>query len=163
MNKIIIALFFTGCISMAAAQDCNNLSVDITKGTLNGLSLKSSQEEVKKALPCFTATKPDGSMADCGGGVYFANHNFFFYTGADNINIRKGFTGKCSVELIGMTEKKVTEALGKADEEIKDEEGVRYLFFKRTYGCLVVKIDKQGNTDEFFMFGQLIHEVNLCV
>lgn len=163
MSKFTNLLLFVLQFTVARAQDCDNLYVDITKGTLNGLSPKVSQDEVKKVLSCFTATKPDGSAADCGGGVFFAKHYFFFYTGADNINIRKGFTGKCSAELIGVTEKKVTELLGKPEGELNDNEGAKFVFYKTSYGCIVVAIDEKGNVSEFFMYAIPVHEVNLCV
>lgn len=163
MMKWTPLLLFIFLSASAMAQGCSDLYVDIRKGTLNGLTPKASQEEIQKALTCFTAVKPEGPVSDCGGGIFFAKHYFFFYTGTDNINIRKGFTGKCSSELIGISEKKAIELLGKPQGELIDNEGSKFIFFKTSYGCLIINLDDKGNIEEFFMYAIPPEEVNLCV
>ncbi len=162
MPKLILFYLLLLIIPAAKAQNCDNLFVDIDKGTLNDLSVTTSPDEVKKKFPCFTGQTKDGSAENCGGGVFYSRHNFYFYTGKDNINIRKGFTGKCSIEIFGKTDAQLIELFGKPEGEIKDDEGARYLYFKRSYGCIVIEI-KAGKAEEFFMYGLPADEIDLCV
>lgn len=83
------------------AGSCDVLFCDFKKGTLNGLNGQASMDEVKRQLPCFTGETEEGSSYNCGGGVFYLDHTFFFYTGRDYIEIRKGFQGKSSIEVLG--------------------------------------------------------------
>ena len=149
-------------IAYLAKSQCDKIYVDIEKGTMNGLGPKASQAEVKAKFPCFTGNSPDGSKENCGGGVFCNTHDFYFYTGDDFINIRKDFTGTCSIELLGKTEEQAMKLLGKSEGEIKDNEGVRYIFFKRKYGCLIIQIDDAGKVGEFFIYAKEPEVIDIC-
>jgi hypothetical protein len=161
MKKVFL-LVLSGCsILLGFSQDCSKLHVDIKKGTLNGLAPTVTQEQVKKELPCSTASTEDGSASNCGGGVFYRDHNFYFYTGYNYINIRKGFAGTFTIDLFGKTLSQVTELLGKSAGSIDDEEN-KYYFFKTSYGCICLKIS-EGKVVEIFMYAKPAEEVDLCI
>jgi hypothetical protein len=161
--KIILACLSLLMLSnIARSQGCDKIHVDIEKGTINGLFPKASQEEVKKEFPCFSGETADGSSSNCGGGVFYKAQGFFFYTGKDNINIRKGFTGTFSVNLFDVSEKEAIKILGKPEGDLKDEDGITFVFFKKSYGCVVLRIEKDKVT-EIFLYGTAPDEIDLCV
>jgi len=98
----------------APPAGCDSLQFDIVRGTLNGLKPAASQSEVKAALPCFTGDTEDGSAFNYGGGVFFLNHDFFFYTGRDFIEIRSDFKGSDTPQLLGADHATVRAQLGTA-------------------------------------------------
>ena len=163
MRKSAFILSFLVIANSSFSQDCTKIHVDVLKGTINGLSPAGSQAEVKQKFPCFSNATPDGSSANCGGGVFFMDQQFYFYTGKDNINIRKGFKGTCSIELLGKTEKEAIALLGKPEGDITDDDGARFVFFKQSYGCIVIGFDDAGMIDQFFMYATPADKVDLCV
>ncbi len=87
-------------------KTCDSLVLNLDKGTLNGLKPTSTQQQIKSKLPCFTGTTKDGDAFNCGGGIFYLNHDAFFYTTLDIINLRDDFNGKIiwkgkSIELMG--------------------------------------------------------------
>jgi hypothetical protein len=163
MKKTTALLVFLVMTLIGNGQDCTSIHVDLLKGTINGLLPSASQEEVKKKLPCFGASTPDGSKENCGGGVFFAKQGFFFYTGKDNINIRKGFAGTISIDLMGKTEADAIVLLGKPEGDITDDDGARFVFFKRSWGCIVIGFDDDKKVDEIFIYATPPEQVDLCV
>lgn len=80
---------------------CKSLFYDVKKGTLDGLPPNLTREEVKREFPCYTGETEDGITANYGGGVFFNNHNFYFYTYLRYLEIRDGFKGKLSQPIFG--------------------------------------------------------------
>ena len=122
------------------ANTCQNVVFDLDKGTINGLKPTLSQDDVKAALPCFTGSTPDGDrlngmLYNYGGGVYFNNHNFYFYTGADFIEVRSDFTGTVSPNLLGASKERVNGAYGKPTLISKGS-----YFYMMSYGCLQLEL-----------------------
>lgn len=136
---VIIICLFTG--TLLTAQDCDSVFVNLKKGTVNGLIPSATQEQVKAALPCFTGDTEDGSDFNCGGGVFYLNHDFYFYTGSDYVEFRKNFSGKLSVPVIGMKKNAAIRAL-KPGKPVRKKvvESSTYLFFKTVYGCFWIKV-----------------------
>ncbi len=161
-SKIWMFICFLALASLSNAQDCSKLFADLKKGTLNGLSPLVTQEEVKRKLPCSTASDEDGSKQTCGGGVFFATHNFYFYTGDDYINIRRGFTGELSDAVFDKTEAELVKIFGKSMGDITDEED-KYIFFKTSYGCLCIKMADGKKADEIFIYAKSAELVDLCI
>ena len=141
MKKIILisTLAFVGLF--AHAQSCDSLVANLKKGTLNGLKPTATQEMITEKLPCSTGSTEDGSDFNCGGGIFFLDHDFFFYSGKDYIEFRSKFNGKLSIPVLGKSKKDAVKLLkmGKAIRTQKDGEDT-YLFFKTIYGCIVLKI-----------------------
>lgn len=100
ITKALIVIFtILGLSTMGFAQDtpadnyntqdasgpCGNLYFDLKKGTLNDLKPDAPMYLVKSKLPCFTGETAEGSDINYGGGVFYINHDFFFYTHKDYI------------------------------------------------------------------------------
>jgi hypothetical protein len=117
---------------------CGNLSLDLTTGRMNGIAPTASQDEVKKAFGCFTGSTADGQSFNYGGGVFFLNHDFFFYTGRDFLEVRKRFAGRLSLPLIGATSSAVRKLVGEPDFVAT---GGRSWLFTRPYGCLWLELE----------------------
>ena len=122
---------------------CDDLVFDAVRGTLNGLSPSCTQDAVKRVLPCSTGSTPDGSDFNYGGGVFFLNHDFFFYTGRDFIEVRSRFTGRETEHLLGLDKQSVTARLGKPQTEYAS--GQVWLF-QKPYGCLRVEFGSDAGT-----------------
>ena len=117
---------------------CENLEFDLATGTLNGLPATASQEDVKRVLPCWTGDTPDGSGFNYGGGVFFTNHNFYFYTGQDFIEVRSGFRGSVSPPLLGEKMEAVRSRIG---EPRVTSDGTDTWYFEGKYGCLRLEFE----------------------
>ncbi len=138
-NLLFYILFLN--VTAINAQDCPFLIADLKKGTINKLTPLVSQEQLKIKLPCFTGESEEGGPMNCGGGVFFLKHEVYFYTGRDYIEIRKGFAGKLSIPVLGLSKNAAiaTLKMGKIIRtEIDDED--EYIFFKTGYGCLFLKL-----------------------
>ena len=117
-------------------NSCSQVVFDLDTGTINGIKPTVSQEDVKAALPCFTGSAPDGDrlngmLYNYGGGVYFNNHNFYFYTGSDFIEVRSDFTGKVSPSLLGTSKERLNGAYGRPTLTSNGS-----YFYMMSYGCL---------------------------
>lgn len=120
--KIILTsllILLAGGANTAQAQ-CEHLYVDLQKGTLNGLTPADSMGRIKKELPCFTGDTQEGSAFNYGGGVFYHNHDFYFYTHRDYLEVRADYKGKLSNSLyLGRsTRKEVEDKMGKHSERV---------------------------------------------
>ncbi|MCB1659623.1 MAG: caspase family protein [Pseudomonadales bacterium] len=118
------------------AKDCQSVVFDLDTGTINGIKPTVSQDDVKAALPCFTGSTPDGDrlngmLYNYGGGVFFNNHNFYFYTGSDFIEVRSDFTGTVSPSLLGVSKERLNGAYGRPTLTSNGS-----YFYMMSYGCL---------------------------
>ncbi len=163
MKKILFVLLACFLANAIMAQLCDKLVADLKKGTLNGLKPTATQEQVKAKLPCFTGDTEDGSDFNCGGGVFFLDNDFFFYTGRDYIELRTKFNGKLSIPVLGLTKAAAIKKLGmgRAVRTEKDEE-TQFLFFKTAYGCVRLNI-VDGKVDQVAMHSMPAAEVELCL
>jgi hypothetical protein len=164
MKKLVTLSIFTLVCICSIAQNCDNIVVDLKKGTINKLKPTATQEEVKTALPCSTGDTEDGSEFNCGGGVFFLDNDFFFYTGKDYIELRKNFKGKLSASVLGLSKAAATAKLkmGKAIRTEKQEDGREDLFFKTTYGCISLQIEK-GKVKAIAIHATTAKDVELCL
>ncbi len=119
---------------------CENLFLDLDEGTLNGLKASANPQDVKQALPCFTGQTPDGAEVNCGGGVFYLNHDFYFYSGDNYIEVRDNFSGRISFDLLQKRTSEVIFVLGEPtrEEEIVKWDGTyrKHFFYERKYGTL---------------------------
>jgi len=115
--------------------------LDLEKGTLDGVTPTVSQKQVKEKFPCFTGETEDGSDYNCGGGVFFLNDDFYFYTHRNYIEVRTGFTGEISIDLLDKNKEEVKSLLGEADKILispyENSSETIYLYDKK-YGTLAI-------------------------
>ncbi|MFT3677118.1 MAG: hypothetical protein QM781_14580 [Chitinophagaceae bacterium] len=161
MKYAVLMLVGISIAQIAMGRQCDEIKIDLKKGTVNKLKLNASQEAIKKKMPCATGDTPDGSSFNCGGGVFFGNDQFYFYSGRDYVNIRKGFTGTLSIPLLEKTEAEATSLLGQPDQ-IETPGKRRFIFYKRKYGSLVLKIGND-KVEEIFMYSVAPAGVKLCL
>jgi len=163
MKRIYFLLTLLCISAMLMAQDCDNLQVNLKKGTINGIKPTASQATIKKKLPCFTGDSEEGGPFNCGGGVFFLNHDFFCYTGADYIEFRKNFSGTLSVPVLGMDEATAIQQLGMGEPVRRQANGGSdYVFLKTRYGCLVLKFI-EGIVKQVGMYAKPEKDVVLCL
>lgn len=118
---------------------CNNLYLDYYAGTLNNLRPTASQEEIKKTLPCFTGSTEEGDEAfNYGGGVFFTNHDFYFYTHRDYLEVRAEYNGQANLNILNQSLEDVFKILGTPQDSITGKGNVIYLFPQK-YGCLCIE------------------------
>jgi hypothetical protein len=164
MKKVLTISIFIFISIYSIAQNCDSIVVNLKNGTINKLKPSASQDEVKAALPCSTGDTEDGSDFNCGGGVFFLDNDFFFYTGNDYIELREKFNGKLSTPVLGL-KKNVAIAklkMGKAIRTVKQQDGKEDLFFKTTYGCVRLQIEK-GKVKILAIHGMPAKKVVLCL
>ncbi len=145
-HKLFFLILSWSVTTFCKAQDCESLRVDLGKGTLNGVSPTASPEEVKKQLPCFTGETAEGESYNYGGGVFYLDHDFYFYTHQDYLEIRDEFTGTLSQPVMGATRKRLLALLGKHDATQKDDAGRTCLLYATTYGTLRLTLDHTTQT-----------------
>ncbi len=95
----------------AGTSPCARLVFDLRTGTLNGLAPATAMAKVKRRLPCFTGETTEGEVANHGGGVFFLNDDFYFYTYLRFIELRAGFSGETRPRLFGRTRGELGRAL----------------------------------------------------
>jgi hypothetical protein len=155
--------------------DCGDLFLDLDKGTLSGVSPTESFEEIKEALPCFTGETEEGADYNCGGGIFYLNHQFFVYSHRDYIEVRTGFSGEISLNLLGKSPWQVENLLGKPSlipvypETEEDEGGLieyeaeTHYLYKRKYGTLRVSFDPNTRLcTEIAVHGSKPKKVVIC-
>jgi hypothetical protein len=153
-------------------EDCEgqSLFLNLKKGKMNKVSPTASMDEVKQEFPCFTGESEEGQMMNCNGGVFFLNHDFYFYTGNDYIEVRTGFKGKMSLDLMGKSVEEVEAILGKPDRipvyEEDDDWGfsvdIQYLYRKK-YGALGLAFDPETRkVEKIAVHARNIDEVEIC-
>ena len=150
------------------ARSCDQIVVDFERGTLNGLNGAASMDEVKKQLPCSTGETEEGSSFNCGGGVFFLKHTFFFYTGRDYIEIREGFTGKCSEDLLGKSFGKLGDSFSKPDQKKEHESSftgktTNYYEFGKKWGTILVVVEEGIVKEVAMYYGQKPGSLEYCL
>jgi hypothetical protein len=140
---------------------CDKIYVDLEKGSVNGIKLTASQESVMTMFPCSTGQTEDGSDFNCGGGVFFLDNNFYFYTGKDYFEARHGFTGKSSTPILSRGVDDITSIFGEPTRKQK-EDNDEYYFYPKKYGSLVIMF-RSGKTYQFAMYKQKVADVELCL
>lgn len=138
------------------AQDCSKLFVDLKKGTINDVKPTASHHEIKMTIPCSDGETEDGTNYYDGGGVWFLNRDFFYYTEQKYIRIGKNFKGLFNIPILGISKNIAIEKLG-LGKPIKIEGNedffYQYIYLETKYGCLKLKIENNsGNVIEIRMY-----------
>ena len=156
-SLLFFFVFWPFCF--AQTTNCDNLYFDLEKGSLNGYGPDISQKKIMEKLPCFTGNAEDGSDFTCGGGVFYHDHGFFFYTGWDYIEVREGFKGKISHDLLGKSRKDVETIYGVPD---RIEEDKSVYFYKTDYGS-VRFVFKWDTIAEIAVYNVKPQKAKLCL
>lgn len=157
-----------GCASGPTAMPlqpagCDDIMVDTAGGTLNGLPPTASQAEVMAQFPCMTGDTVDGAEFNCGGGVFYLNHDFYGYTGRDYWEVRSRFKGRTDVPVLGESRASLEKTFGKP-ARVQEHRSDTYLFFAKPWGTLVVKLGSEGTATKLSMFANKSHpKVELCL
>lgn len=133
---LLVLAAVAGCSGPGLAPPgCDALVLDLDRGTLGGLAPTASMDEVKAQFPCATGETAEGEIYNFGGGVFFLDHDFFFYTGRDFIEVRDDFAGQTRPAALGQP----LSALGTPD---RMDQGAA--LFDRRYGCLRAETGGDG-------------------
>lgn len=137
---------------------CPAFTVDILKGRINDLlEANSTEGQVKKIFPCFTASEPVSDTAKCGGYVFYKDKDIFFYSGRNYVEIREKFAGKLSLPLMGAPRNGLFKWLG--NPKIKD---VNWDAFQTAYGTLVLYYNKAGKVNKLQFSTKTSEQLSLC-
>lgn len=153
-----------------AAGSCANLVLDLDTGRLSGVPATASIEQVMRAFPCATGQSTEGAIWNYGGGVFFNDHAFYFYTWRRFIEVRTGFKGSIGpVDVLGMTRQDIAAryvALGcdrgaarhsrplwacgdKASDYSRGSE-----FYAMPWGCMAIRF-REDRASEVRLFPEL--------
>jgi hypothetical protein len=140
-----LAIATIGCkvaqpqLTQIPKTECDSLFFDLAEGKINGVSPSLSQNDLREWFPCYTSVIADGSPQDCGGGVLYRNHDFYYYTYFDYVEVRSKFKGKMTNDLLGKSREEVRILFGEPFD-VKNKEGFSDTdLFPKEYGCLRVK------------------------
>lgn len=134
-----IGLLFHFSVSAFSQNDCSKIYVDLKNGTVNNLPLTATMDQVRDSLSCFTGSTPEGEIANCGGGVFFLNHDFYFYTHRNYVEFRGKFKGELSDSLYGLHPNEIVKTFGPTVRYEKHG-NTAYMFYKTSYGCLQIRV-----------------------
>ncbi|MDW3650128.1 MAG: hypothetical protein R8P61_23845 [Bacteroidia bacterium] len=154
--------------------DCKGeaLKIDMEKGQLNGFSPSASMDAIKERFPCFSGESEEGMNGNCGGGVFYLKHGFFFYSHRDYLEVRSDFKGKMSLDVFGKSMDEVEVVLGKPKLIPVYEDDGNDLFqytpdihhlYKRKYGTLRITYDSSSKrVSEIGIHYKKPKEVEIC-
>lgn len=124
-----------------AADPCAELHFDLRRGTLNGVPATATMDEVKRRLPCFTGESGETSEMNFGGGVFFLNHDLFFYTGRNYIEVRRRFAGTVTPDVLGRPIADAQRVLG---PHARTLQGRGSMLFRAPFGCVEARLSRDG-------------------
>ena len=165
-SRLLVGLMFGLLLSsvnvIAQSGTCEDIHVDIKKGTINKVKPTATMEKIQAALPCFSGVTKEDEGYNCGGGVFYINHDFYAYTGRDYWEIRGKFKGTWSNKLLGLKPADLEFRFG---DPIREEKipGYKVHFYKQKYGCLRVQFSVQsGRSEEIGIHYRPADKVELC-
>lgn len=143
--------------------ECDTLILDVAAGKLNGMTGLESMVEIKEKLPCYTGETEEGSGFNCGGGVFYLNHDCYFYSGRDYFEVRSKFDGKSTEILWGKKADEIEARFG-LPAKVSEYAGREYYHFNMNWGVLVIVISEtQGVEHLQFHHGRQAYQVQLCL
>lgn len=83
-------------IAFPELVDCGRFLLDASAGQISGIPINAEISEIGRRARCYTAISAEGLYGDTvnfGGGIFFGRHRLYFYTKADVIEARSGFSG----------------------------------------------------------------------
>lgn len=146
----------------APRPECELLNLDIKAGTLNGMTGLEELSEIKEKLPCYTGETEEGSGFNCGGGVFYLNHDFYFYSGRDYLEVRSKFDGTSSEIFWGKSSTDLEAVFG-LPAKVSEYGGKEYYHFNRPWGVMVAEISESKGVELLqFHHGRQAHQIQLC-
>ena len=117
-------------------QKCSTpLSLDLARGTLDGVTPSISQQEAKKLFPCYTGSTEDGEVWNYGGGVFYKDHDLYIHTHKDFFEVRGGFAGTITPPVMSADISTLDKTLG---FRVSSHGNDKRQLYKMDYGCLRV-------------------------
>ena len=162
MKTLTVLLLSMFSLSIAMGQlkvtaRCDEFTVNVLNGTVNGLKANATINEIKTKLPCFTSFEEESSSAKCGGGVYFKDKDLSFYTDRDYIEIGPKFKGKLSIPLMGAKRNTFFNTFG--NPKLKDD---TWDAFQTSYGIIILHYDKTSKVNLIQMSTLGTENIRLC-
>jgi hypothetical protein len=124
-----------------AHTECDSLFFDLDTGMINSVSPMLPPIDIKEWFTCYTGSTPDGASTNCGGGVFYANHGFYYYTYFNFVEVHRNFKGKESNNLLSAERKDVIGVYGQPVITRFKEDYPDIDFFNTKYGCLQFRYD----------------------
>lgn len=142
MKRIIFFSSFCLLAGAAFAQlkpkvQCGDLTVDVLNGTINGLKPNTAAAQFKSEVPCSTGA--DDASGKCGTAVYYKDKGVAFFADRKYFEIRPGFKGKITMQVMGTPRNALFKYLGRP--KVKD---VLWDAFETQYGTLVLHYTVAG-------------------
>ncbi len=161
MKNVILYLAFLFSMQNVSAQlkttvRCPPLSVDLLYGKVNELYAKSTIEQIKSSLPCFSEVVEDPSGIKC-AGVFYKDLDIIFYTDRNYIEIGKNFKGKLNLPLIGASRSSMFNWLGYP--KLKD---IDWDAYQMSYGTLILYFNKSGKLNKMQISTERTETIKLC-
>ncbi len=161
MKNFILCLAFLFSILTVSAQlkttvRCPPLSVDLLYGKVNELYAKSTIDQIKSSLPCFSEVVEEPSGMKC-AGVFYKEQDIFFFTDRNYIEIGKNFKGKLNLPLIGASRSSMFNWLGYP--KIKD---IDWDAYQMSYGTLILYYNKTGKLTKMQISSESTETIKLC-
>lgn len=107
------------------------LVLDLATGLLNGAAPTVGPEAVKAMFPCYTGATKEGELWNYRGGVFFLEHDLYFYTFNDFLEVREKFAGTVEPAVLGAKTAAAARMLGGKPVTIKG-----WQLFPKEYGCV---------------------------
>lgn len=152
-----------------APRLCPHFVLDLETGRMNGVSPAATKAQVHRAFPCATGDTAEAVTANYGGGVFYTQHDFYFYTWRRFLDVRSGFTGTMRPALLGQTKAQITYRYNRltCDQGTGGQTRPRWAcgstgqpaypdtdFIAMKWGCLVVNY-RDDRVDSLWLFPEL--------
>lgn len=142
--------------------ECDSLFFDTDTGMVNAVSPMLPQADIKEWFTCFTGSSPDGANDNCGGGVFYEKHGFYYYTYFDYVEVHSGFKGKVTKDLLHSNRESVRALLGSPVDTRYKEMYSNLDFFDASYGCLKFEYDSSGQVEKIAAHFSECESVDVC-
>ena len=145
-----------------ARTECDSLFFDLDSGSINSVSPLLSQMEIREWFTCYTRVVPEGAYKDCGGGIFYEKHGFFYNTYQDYVEADSSFKGNLSISIMGKSKMEVENLIGLPLEFSGKEVPSHVSLYPRIYGCLGIKYNKNGKVSSVNAYTVECDRVLIC-
>lgn len=130
-------IFFIGSkAQLKVKAKCDDFTVDILNGRVNGVRPDFTMGQIQEKLPCATSVEERPNVK-CGRSVFYQDRDIYFYVDRAYVEIGPKFKGKLSIPLMGAQRSSLFKWLGRP--KLKDD---NWDAFEVQYGTLVLHYDK---------------------